>query len=87
MPIGAPGETHLGQAAANAVLTGEKGCTSRGAALLAVIMEKPQALFREAIDVRGLVAHETAAVATEIGDADVIAEDDENVGLAALGHE
>ena len=39
--------------------------------------------LRDAVDVGRFVAHQAVAVAAEIGDADVVAEDDEDVRLLA----
>ena len=58
-----------------------------GAALLAVGIREERAFVRDAIDVRRAIAHQTLRVGADLRDADVIAEDDENVRLARLGHE
>src|SRR5262249_43391084 len=63
---------------------GEKCRTTRGAALLAVIVKETKSLVRDAIDVWCGKAHHAVAVATEIGDADVVTKDDEDVGFLGL---
>ena len=83
MPIGAPGKADLGQAGADAVLAGEERGTAGGARLLAVVVLEADALLGDAVDVRRLVAHQAAAVGADVGDADVVAEDHQDVGLAA----
>ena len=75
-------EAHLGKAGANAMLAGEERRAAGGARLLAVVVEEPDALSRDAVDVGRFVAHQPVAVGADVGDADVVAEDDEDVGLA-----
>ena len=53
------------------------------AGLLAVVLQEPEPFLADAVDVRRLVAHQAVAVGADIGDADVIAADDEDVGLRA----
>ena len=77
------GEAHLGQAGANAVLAGQERRAAGGARLLAVIVLELEALAGDAIDARGLVAHQAVRVGADIGDADIVAPDDEDVRLAA----
>ncbi len=67
------------------MLAGQKRGAPGGAALLAVVVQEAEPFVRDAIDVRRLVAHQAVAVAAQVGDADVVAEDDENVGLRG-GH-
>ena len=50
-----------------------------GARLLAVVVEELDPFASDAIDVRSLVTHEPVGVGTDIRDADVVAEDDEDV--------
>ena len=79
------GEADLGQAGANAVLAGEEGRAARGARLLAVIVQEFDALAADAVDVRRLVAHQAVGVGADVGDADIVAPDDEDIRLAAGG--
>ena len=61
---------------------GEQSCTAGRSSFIT-----GQSVFRtvgEAIDVGGPMAHQTAAVATQVGDTDVIAPDDEELGLSVL---
>src|ERR1700749_4632387 len=46
-------------------------------------MLEPDAFASDAIDVRRLVAHQSIRVATEVGNADIVAPEDEDVRLAA----
>ena len=86
------GEADLGEPGANAVLAGEERRAAGGAGLLAVVVEEADALFGDAVDVGRLVAHQAVAVGADVGDADVVAEDDQDVrfvsrrlGFAACG--
>ena len=54
--------------------------------LLAVVVEEADALLGDAVDVGRLVAHQAVAVGADVADADVVAEDDEDVGLILLGN-
>src|SRR5262249_11430577 len=77
------GEADLGEAGADDMLPGEKRRAPRGAGLLTVIVLELDSLARDAVDVRRLVAHQAVRVGADVRDADVVAEDDEDVGLAA----
>ena len=74
-------EPNLAQPGADDVLAREKRRTSRGARLFAVVVQEPNAFLGDAIDVGRLVPHQAAAVSADVGDPDVVAEDDEDVGL------
>ena len=76
------GEADLGQPGADAVLAGEERRAAGGAGLLAVVVQEPDAFAADAVDVRRLVAHQAVRVGADVGDADVVAEDDEDVRLA-----
>jgi hypothetical protein len=64
------------------VLAGEERGASCGARLLAVIVQEGNTLAADAVDVRGFVSHQTVGVVADIGDADIVAEDDQDVRLA-----
>ena len=74
-------QPYLGEAGADRHLPGDEGGPPSGAGLLAVIIGETHALSRNAVDVGRLVAHHGAAVVAEVPVADVIAHDDQNVGL------
>src|ERR1700684_3514916 len=76
------GEADLGQAGTNAMLAGEEGRATGGARLFPVIMQELDALAADAVDIRGLVAHQTVRIGADIGDADVVAPDDEDIWFA-----
>ena len=76
----------FGQAGADAVLAGEERRATGGARLLAVVVQEPEALLGDAVDVGRFIAHQPVAVATDVGDADVVAEDDEDVGFFRFCH-
>src|SRR5882757_526604 len=73
------GKPHLCKSAANAMLAGEKRCATCRARLLTIVMEELDTLSADAVDVRGLVTHERIRVGADVRDADVIAEDDQDV--------
>ena len=52
--------------------------------LLAVVMQEADAFFADAVDVRRFVAHQSVAVGADVGDADIVAEDDEDVRFLRL---
>ena len=77
------GEAHLGEAGADAMLAGqERGATCR-ARLLAVVVQELDALAADAVDVGRLVAHQAVRIGADVRNADIVAEDDEDVGLAS----
>ena len=79
------GQPDLEQAGAEGRLAGDERGASRGAALLAVPVGEQRAFLRDAIDVGRLVAHHALVVGAEVPVADVVAPDDEDVGLLLLG--
>ena len=70
---------HLGQAGPVAALSGDERCPPGRTRLLAVRVGEPHALRGDPVDVRRPIAHQPVAVAAEVGDADVVAPDDEDV--------
>ncbi len=79
------GEADLAQSASHDVLAGEERRAAGRAGLLAVVVLEFDAFLGDAVDVRGLVAHQAIGVGADVGDADVVAPDDEDVRLAAAG--
>ena len=75
------GEADLGQAGADAVLAGQERRAAGGARLLAVIVLELDALAGDAVDVRRLVAHQAVGIGADIGDADIVAPDHEDIRL------
>ena len=65
-------------------LPGDKGGASGGAGLLPIIVGEDCALIGDAIDVGRAVAHHAAIVGADVPVADVIAHDDEDIGLLRL---
>ncbi len=72
------------QPGAEGLLTENERCTACGAALLRVRVGDQRAFLRDAIDVRRLVAHHPEAVGADVVPANVIAPDDEDVGLLRI---
>ncbi len=60
---------------------GEECSATRRAALLGIIGHEPRAFIREAVDVGRLPNHEALMVSTHVHDADVVAHDEQYVGL------
>src|SRR5271155_1447872 len=56
-----------------------------GATLFAVVMEKAQPFFRQAINVRRFVTHHAIAIRADVGNANVVAPEDEDVRFLARG--
>src|SRR5262249_55566828 len=83
--IGA-GETDLGETGADRRLPGDERGAAGGAALLPVPVGEVAAFFRDAIDVGRAITHDPVVVEADVEPADVVAPDDEDVRLAALGH-
>ena len=77
------GKTHLGQAAADAMLASQERGSTGGARLLAIIVKKLDALTSDAIDARGLIAHQAVRIGADVRDADIVTPDDQDVRLAA----
>src|SRR5262249_29639501 len=65
-------------------LAGDERRASGRAALLAVPVGEAGALAGDAVDVRRLVPHDAAVVATRVEPANVVAPDDEDVRLLAI---
>src|SRR5262245_23841672 len=63
----------------------ERRATGR-TALLAVPIGEVRTLLGDAVDVRGAIPHHAVVVHADVEPADVVAHDDQNVGLVALSH-
>ena len=83
MPIGAAGMPTFDRPGAQHALAGDERRAARGARLLAVGVGEQHPFLGDAVDVGRLVAHQAVRVAAQVRDADVIAPDDEDVGLVA----
>ena len=75
------GQADLQQAGAEARLPGDERRAARGAGLLRVVVGEDRAFLGDAVDVGRAVAHHAAVVGADVPVADVVAEDDEDVGL------
>jgi hypothetical protein len=69
----------LGETGAQRRLAGDEGRSSGRAALLGVIVDEHHSFTGDAVDVGGLVAHDAVRIGADVGQADVVAEDDEDV--------
>ncbi len=74
-------QADLGEAGAEHALARDERRAARGAGLLAVIVGEDHAFLGDAVDVGRPVAHQAHRVGADVGLADVVAPDDENVGL------
>ena len=81
-PGRAAGQLRRNHAGAQRMHAGEESIAPGGAALLGVVSHEDRAVIADAIDIRRLADHQTAMVDARLHDADVIAHDEENVGLA-----
>ena len=78
--------TDFGQTGAVRALPGDKGRPAGRTTLLAVVIRKAHPFAGDPVDVGRAVAHQTVGVTTQVGDTDIIAPDDENVGFFLFGH-
>jgi len=74
-------DADLEVAGAETDLAGDERGAAGGAALLAVPVGEQRAFLGDAVNVRGLVAHHALVVGADVPVADVVAPDDEEVGL------
>ncbi|MCY1293428.1 hypothetical protein D9M70_426870 [compost metagenome] len=73
------GHADLGQAGAQRALPGDEGRAAGGAAVLRVVVGEHHAFPGQAVDVRRRVADHAVAIGTDVGLADVVAEDHQDV--------
>ena len=74
-------QPHLGQPRADRRLPGDEGGASRGAALLAVPVGEHRPFPSHAVDVGRAVPHDAVIVGTDVVPADVVAPENQNIGL------
>jgi hypothetical protein len=79
-------DAHLGEAGAEHALPGDERRPPGRAALLAVGVGEAHPLLRDPVDVRGPVAHQPVAVTAQVGDADVVSPDDQDVRPLPVRH-
>ena len=77
------GQTDFGEAGADRRLAGDEGGASGGATLLAVPVGEDRALLADAVDIGRAVAHNSHVVGADVVPADIVAHDEQDVGLAA----
>ncbi len=73
------GQSNFSQAGTYRRLTGDKGRTSGGTALLSVPIRKQAAFFRNSIYVGRAISHDAMVVCADIEPADIITPDDQDV--------
>ena len=86
-PHGCTWESHFGETRPNAVLAGKECGAASRAGSLAIVVQELHSFFCQPVDVGRVVAHNPITVTTEVRDADVVAEDHQNVWCFCLGHE
>ena len=74
-------QADLEQAGAEAALPGDERGAAGGAGLLGVVVGEDRPFVRDSIDIRRLVTHLAAIVGAGVPVADVVAENDEDVGF------
>ena len=74
---------HGGQPGAKGNLAGDEVRPARRAACLGVVVGEHHALCGQLVEVRRLAGHDAAVVGADVEPADVVAHDDEDVGLLA----
>ena len=77
----AAGKLRRNHAGAQRMHAGEEGIAARGAALFGVIVREDRAFIADAIDIGRLADHQAAVIDARLHDADVVAHDEEDVGL------
>src|SRR5947207_3433909 len=80
----AAGQLRRDHAGAQRVHAGEETVAPRGAALLRVVVHEDRAFIADAVDVRRFADHQAAMVDARLHPADVVAHDEEDVGLLLL---
>ena len=83
-PFLRPRQSHFQQAGAHRALAGDERGAASGAGLLAVIVGEDRAFIGDAVDVGRAIAHHAAIVGADVPVADIVAHDDEDVGLLLL---
>src|SRR6185437_15064331 len=71
----------FGEPGPKTALTRNKRSAACCAALLPVRIGEAHPFFGDPVDVRSLISHQSAAVAAEVTDPDVVSPDDEDIGL------
>src|SRR6188768_2941677 len=80
-----PGHADGQKTGPEGMLTQNERGASSGAALLSISIAEDGALVRDAIDVGRTAAHHAAVVGAHVPVANIIAKDDQDVGLLARG--
>ena len=80
-PDGRTGLADRGHAGADRQLAGDEGCAARRAARLGVVIGEAHPLGRELVEIRRPPGHHPLVVGADVEPADVVAHDDDDVGL------
>src|SRR5215472_14936050 len=83
-PLFGPRQPDFEQAGAHWALAGNERRPASGAGLLTIIVGEDRPFIGDAVDVGRAVAHLAAVVGTNVPVADIIAHDDEDIGLLLL---
>src|SRR5262245_38255588 len=77
-------QADLGHAATHGHAAADESGATGSARLLAVVVGKGDAFLPEPVDIRRLVAHHASAVKADVPESNVVAPNDEDVGLLTL---
>ena len=80
-PDGCARLANRGQAGADGQLPGDEVRAARRAARLSIIVRELHALLGQFVKVRGSAGHHAHVIGTDVGPADVVGHDDDNVGF------
>ncbi len=81
----APGRPTFSRPVRKQRLPGDERRAPGGAGLLRVVVGEDRAFLGDAVDVGRAIAHHAAVVGADVPVADVVAEDDEDVGFCRSG--
>ncbi len=81
-PVGRARLADRGHAGADRQLAGDEVRATRRAARLGVVVGEQHAFLGELVEVRRPPGHHAAVVSADVPDADVVAHDDDDVGLS-----
>jgi hypothetical protein len=81
---GVPDHSQRLHACPDGIHSGHKVAMPGGARRMRLVIRDHRSFFRKAIDVRRAIPHHTAVVDAEVGEADVISPDDEDIRLLRL---
>ena len=79
------GQAHLGKARTQGALAGDEGGTAGGAGIFTIGIGEDRAFFGDTVNIGRAIAHHAHVVGRDIGPADIIAENHQNIRPALRG--